>query len=83
MVFVDNCTVSDCFGATITHIRCLIKAAASFLFESGTGLIAGWTGGTLYVTKYNLVTYILFLTMIPMNKKVVSIVKGALMISTT
>ena len=76
-------TVINGFWTSIADIRSLIKTVTLFFNEIRTGLVTGWTGSTLDVTEYDLSTCICFLTVIPMNTKVVCIIKGAFMVPVT
>ena len=76
-------TVINGFWTSIADIRSLVKAGTPFPNKISTGLITGGTGSTLDVTEYDLSTCICFLTVIPMNTKVVYIIKGAFMVPVT
>jgi len=82
-VLVGNRTVIDGFWTSIADIRSLVKAVTPFPNIISTGLITGGTGSALDVTEDNLATYICFLAVIPMNAKVVCIIKGAFVIPVT
>ena len=80
MILVSDGTVIDGFRTSIADIGSLVKAGTPFLYKISTGLITGRAGSTFDVTEDNLSTYICFLTMIPMDAKVVCIIKGTLVI---
>lgn len=83
MVFMGNGAVVDGFGATISNVRSFVKTATPFPDIISTGLVTGGTGGTLDVAENDLATSICFLTVIPMNTKVMSIIKGAFVVPVT
>ena len=80
---MSNGAVIDGFRATIANIRSFVKATTTFPDIISTGLITGGTRGTLDVAENDLATSICFLTVIPMNTKVVSIIKGAFVVPVT
>ena len=73
----------DCFRAAIAYIGSLVKAVTSFPDVFRSGLIAGRAGSTLDAAKKDLATHISFPAMISVNTKVVSVVKGTLMVPVT
>ena len=80
-IFVSNCTVIDLLRASIANIRGSVQTAALFLFKVFAGLVTCRTGSTLHTAKNNLAASIGFLAMIAMDTEVLSIIKGALVIS--
>ena len=80
---MGNGAVIDGFRAAIANVRSFVKAATPFPDIISTGQITGGTGGALDVAENDLATSICFLTVIPMNTKVVSIIKGAFVVPVT
>ena len=71
------------FRATIANVRSFVKADTTFPDIISTGLITGGAGSTLDVAEDDLATCICFLTVIPVNTKVVCIIKGAFVVPVT
>ena len=80
---MGNGAVVDGFRAAIANVRSFVKAVAAFPDIISAGLITGGTGGALDVAENDLATCICFLTVIPVNTKVVSIIKGAFVVPVT
>ena len=77
---MSNRTAIDCFWTTVAHIRCFVESIAAFFDKVPTCLIAGRTGGAFDTTENDFATGVDFLTMIPVDAKVMCIVKAALVI---
>lgn len=80
---MGNGAVVNGFRAAIANVRSFVKAVAAFPDIISAGLITGGTGGALDVAENDLATCICFLTVIPMNTKVVCIIKGAFVVPVT
>ena len=79
-VFVGNGAVIDGFGASITDIGCLIKAATAFPYKVRTGLVTGGAGSTFYITEDELTAYVRFLAVIAVDTEVMGIIESAFVI---
>ena len=75
-----NGTAGDLFLTPIADIKSFVQTVAAFLYKILTGLIAGWTGCTLYAAKYDLATGIGLFTMITMYTEISVIAKAAFVI---
>ena len=80
---MGNRAMIDRFRAAIAYIGSLVRAVTPFPDVCRAGLIAGGTGSTLDVAKNDLATHISFLAMISVNTKVMSVVKGTIMVPVT
>ena len=58
---------------------CRLERAA-FLFEVGTGLVAGRTGSTFYPAENNLSAGIGLFTVVPVDAEIFLVVKGAFVV---
>ncbi len=82
-VLVGDRTVIDGLRTSIADIRSLVKTVTPFPDKISTSLITGGTGSTLDVAEDDLAAYICFPAMIPVNAKVVCIIKGTFVIPVT
>lgn len=79
-VFVCNGAVVYGFRASITDIGCLIKTFTAFPYKVRTGLVAGGTGSTFYITEDEFTAYVYFPALIAVDTEVMGIIESAFMI---
>ena len=71
------------FRTSVADIRSLVKPVTPFPDKISTSLITGGTGSTLDVAEDDLSTCICFLAVVPVNTKVMCIIKGAFVVPVT